>query len=129
MKIGEAIRRVRREKDFTQQIVAERAGITSGHLSKIESGATDPDSEMIVRIADALGTNAATLFSILTKSDVPVSRDDTPRGTAFSLDFTHSEWDSEADRKRFFDIIEELKKVDPADAGTVRDIIKRYRKE
>lgn len=53
--VGQAIRALRLERDLTQESLAHRAGITVGHLSKIERGHSNPTWETVVGIAEALG--------------------------------------------------------------------------
>ena len=53
--LGAAIRSLRIEKDARQQAVAEAAGITVAHLSKIERGLTNPTWGTVVALSDALG--------------------------------------------------------------------------
>lgn len=52
--IGVVIRRHRKEKAMTQELLSGLAGITRSHLSMIESVAKQPNFETIWRIADAL---------------------------------------------------------------------------
>lgn len=59
--LGAAIRSLRIEKDAKQQAVAEAAGITVAHLSKIERGLTNPTWGTVVAITEALGASMAAL--------------------------------------------------------------------
>jgi XRE family transcriptional regulator, regulator of sulfur utilization len=59
--LGHAIRELRLAQKFTQEALAHGAGITVGHLSKIERGQTNPTWETIAAIADALGVSVAEL--------------------------------------------------------------------
>jgi transcriptional regulator with XRE-family HTH domain len=59
--LGAAIRSLRMEKDAKQQAVAEAAGITVAHLSKIERGLTNPTWATVVAIAEALDASMAAL--------------------------------------------------------------------
>ena len=52
--LGAAIRALRIQKEAKQQAVAEAAGITVAHLSKIERGLTNPTWGTVVAIAEAL---------------------------------------------------------------------------
>jgi transcriptional regulator with XRE-family HTH domain len=49
------------ERDETQEALAHRAGITVGHLSKIERGQANPTWETIQAIAAALEVSVARL--------------------------------------------------------------------
>jgi transcriptional regulator with XRE-family HTH domain len=53
--LGAAIRELRTEREATQQDIAQSAGITVAHLSKIERGRTNPTWGTVVALADALG--------------------------------------------------------------------------
>jgi transcriptional regulator with XRE-family HTH domain len=123
MKIGEAIRRVRREKNLTQAFVAEQAKITAGHLSKIETCVSDPDSEMTVRICVALDTAPSELFSIIEAENVPP---ETMPPKPFIFSVTHRAWESETDKARFYEMVNVLSKTDPNDADTIEAILKRF---
>jgi transcriptional regulator with XRE-family HTH domain len=49
---------------MTQEVLARRAGITQGHLSKIESGERpNPSVTTLKRLARALDVSVATLLS------------------------------------------------------------------
>lgn len=52
--VGTVIRRHRKEKAMTQELLSGLAGIARSHLSMIESGTKQPNFETIWRIADAL---------------------------------------------------------------------------
>jgi transcriptional regulator with XRE-family HTH domain len=53
--LGVAIRALRDERDLKQLAVAEDAGITVSHLSKIETGKVNPTWGTVDAIANALG--------------------------------------------------------------------------
>jgi XRE family transcriptional regulator, regulator of sulfur utilization len=53
--LGAAVRALRSERELTQQTVAEAAGITVAHLSKLERGKTNPTWGTVTAIAEALG--------------------------------------------------------------------------
>ena len=63
VRIGHLIRRLRRIQRFTLQNVADKCGFTKSLLSKIETGNVIPPMSTLVKIADALGTNIASLMS------------------------------------------------------------------
>jgi transcriptional regulator with XRE-family HTH domain len=52
--LGKAVRYFRIERDETQEALAHRAGITVGHLSKIERGQANPTWETLEAVAAAL---------------------------------------------------------------------------
>jgi transcriptional regulator with XRE-family HTH domain len=64
-KLGRVARRIREEHGLTLSDVAERAGISSGMLSRLETGRVSPSLETIVALADALGVRPALLLQEL----------------------------------------------------------------
>lgn len=56
--LGERIRRLRQEKDWTQRDLALRVGIRPTRISKYERGTYQPSLATVKAIADALGTTA-----------------------------------------------------------------------
>jgi len=59
--LGAAIKEMRRERGATQQQLAEAAGMTVAHLSKIERGLTNPTWGTVLALSDALKTSIADL--------------------------------------------------------------------
>lgn len=55
------LRRVRREKGMSQEELADAASINRTYVSKLETGATYVGLEIVGRLADALGIEAAEL--------------------------------------------------------------------
>lgn len=53
--LGNAIRTLRVERELKQLAVAEDAGITVAHLSKIEGGKVNPTWGTVEAVAQALG--------------------------------------------------------------------------
>jgi transcriptional regulator with XRE-family HTH domain len=64
--LGSTLRRVRRERGFSQQELASIAGLTQGHLSQIERG-LDAHVSVISRVASALGCEVV-LQHVLTEA-------------------------------------------------------------
>ena len=63
MSVGENIRRIRMEKDFTQAYVAEQAGISQAMLCQIERGTKNPSLQIGKEIADVLGCGLECLIA------------------------------------------------------------------
>ncbi|MEY8875481.1 MAG: helix-turn-helix domain-containing protein [Leptothrix sp. (in: b-proteobacteria)] len=61
--MGAAIREIRQKHGLTIVLVAERAGISPGMVSKIETGQTSAGTDTLARIARALGVSMSMLFS------------------------------------------------------------------
>lgn len=60
--LARAIRRLRRERDLSQEALAFAADIHPKHLSDIERANKDPRATTVARLADALGVPVAALF-------------------------------------------------------------------
>ena len=60
--VGAAIRRLRAAQGLTLADVADRAQISQGMLSRLETGAVSPSLETLAAVAKAIGTDLATLF-------------------------------------------------------------------
>lgn len=61
--IGKRIRRVRKEKGFTQQRFAEAVGISVNYLSDVERGKSSVRLDKLVTIINVLGCTADDLFA------------------------------------------------------------------
>jgi len=59
--LGKAVRELRGKRELTQEALAHKAGITVGHLSKIERGHANPTWETLEAIAAALEVSIAHL--------------------------------------------------------------------
>lgn len=62
--MGQIIRRLRKERNLTQEELAEQLNITSQAVSKWESGASLPDFSQIVPLANLFGVPTDVLFGI-----------------------------------------------------------------
>ena len=56
-KLGENIRKMRKERSLTQEALAEVLGVTVGAVYKWEADLSIPEVEMLVRIADLFDTS------------------------------------------------------------------------
>lgn len=61
--IGRQLQDKRKAKDMTQEVLAEKVGITVVYLSKVENGRVRPTLELLDALCDVLGM---TLSSLLT---------------------------------------------------------------
>ena len=61
-RVGENIKRIRGEKNFSQNALAKKAGIAQSALSAIESSVKNPSSVTVELIAHALDCTAAELL-------------------------------------------------------------------
>jgi transcriptional regulator with XRE-family HTH domain len=62
-RFGRAIRRRRRELDLSQEELAERAELHRNYVSGIETGTRNPSLKNIEKLAKALDTSIARLFT------------------------------------------------------------------
>ena len=62
IKLGENIRKLRKQKSLTQENLAEALGVTVGAISKWELGASSPDIQFIAEMADFFETSIDVLF-------------------------------------------------------------------
>lgn len=73
MRIGEIIRKYRKEKELTQEQLAGLLGVTASAVNKWEKGSACPDIALLAPIARALGVSLDTLLAYhekLTKEEV-----------------------------------------------------------
>jgi transcriptional regulator with XRE-family HTH domain len=68
--ISAILRRLRREAGMTLQELADRCGLASSTLSKIENGQMSPTYDTLLRVAGGLGLDMAELFTGKSSSDV-----------------------------------------------------------
>jgi transcriptional regulator with XRE-family HTH domain len=61
--VGTRIRDIRRRSNVTLRALADAAGVSESFVSQVERGVANPSMASLRRIADALGTNIASLFS------------------------------------------------------------------
>ena len=60
--LGKRIKEIRKSKGFTQELLAESAGIDSKHLSRIECGVNFPSLDLLNKIAVLLNIEPSLLF-------------------------------------------------------------------
>jgi transcriptional regulator with XRE-family HTH domain len=59
--LGKRVRELRKERGYSQEKLAERAGIHENHVRRIEGGTANPSYVVLVKIAKALGVVVAKL--------------------------------------------------------------------
>lgn len=67
---GQRLRELRRKRDLTQEIVADRVGCSQSHLSTIEWGERVPNLVMIIRLALALECKVTDLTRLFDRTDL-----------------------------------------------------------
>lgn len=73
--VGEAIRKARKEKGLSQDVLSGFAGIARTHLTMIENGDKQPNFETIWKIAVALDMKPSELVARIeqeTNKDIPL---------------------------------------------------------
>lgn len=60
--LAENVRRLRVERGWSQQMLAEAVGVTQGAISQIENGSTGPRMATLERLAVALNVEPASLL-------------------------------------------------------------------
>lgn len=72
MNIGQAIKRVRKEKDITQKELSIKTGMSQNAISLIEKEDTSPNHSTIVKICKALDIPESLLYLYsINRGDVP----------------------------------------------------------
>ncbi|WP_265563871.1 helix-turn-helix domain-containing protein [Sphingomicrobium arenosum] len=61
-RLGTAVRSARKEAGFSQEALADAAGLDRSHMGKIERGERNVSVLNVVRIADALECTPSELF-------------------------------------------------------------------
>lgn len=66
--VGKTIRRIRKDKGISQDVLSGFAGIARTHLTMIETGSKQANFETIWRIANALEMNPSELVAQIEKT-------------------------------------------------------------
>lgn len=61
-RFGGRLREARTSRGMSQATLAERAGLTSSYLGRLERGLSSPGIDLVERLAEALGMTAADLL-------------------------------------------------------------------
>ncbi|HEY5233294.1 MAG TPA: helix-turn-helix transcriptional regulator [Verrucomicrobiae bacterium] len=61
-KLGEAVRKYRKEAEFSQEKLAEKASLSTVFISDVERGVENISVDALARIAKAVGINLRDLF-------------------------------------------------------------------
>jgi transcriptional regulator with XRE-family HTH domain len=72
-RLGEKIAGLRRAAGYTQAQLAERAGVQTAHISRIETGKRGVSIEVISTIAQALDVELHELFRLQERDDLKAS--------------------------------------------------------
>ena len=69
---GQAIQRIRKVRGMTQEDLADKSGITSNTVSRIERGLLIPALPTLIDICNALGTGADSILAAYITADTPI---------------------------------------------------------
>lgn len=61
-RLGWRVRQLRESHDWTQEILASRAGLDRSYVAGIEAGLRNPSTKALAKLARALGVSLSTLF-------------------------------------------------------------------
>lgn len=75
MNIGVQLRKLRRERDWTQAELAEAVGIDKRNISRYESGHIEPRKSTLLKFADALQVNVQELLGTAPAQDIEIEED------------------------------------------------------
>ena len=67
--LGEAVRRIRKERELTQDELHAASGVHRNHISALERGALNPSYRTILRVADALDVPLSKLVAMSEELD------------------------------------------------------------
>lgn len=70
MALGENLKRLRRDKHWTQGDLAEASGVKVGHISKLERNESDPKISTIYKLINALGCSPNALLSDVSETNL-----------------------------------------------------------
>ena len=76
MELGEKIRRLRIEKQLTQEELANRCELSKGFISQVENELTSPSIATLKDILEILGTNLTEFFSDTSDEKVTFTYED-----------------------------------------------------
>lgn len=62
-RLGQNVQRLRREKDWSQEELADRTGLHRTYVSGIERGIRNPTATVLEKLARGLGCSIGELFS------------------------------------------------------------------
>jgi transcriptional regulator with XRE-family HTH domain len=63
LRLGAIVRRLRRERDWTQEQLGRRAGLQQAYISQVESGVrVNPSARIVMKLARALGVPVTKLL-------------------------------------------------------------------
>ncbi len=124
MTVGERIRKIRRDREMTQAYVAAQLNVTPPFISMIESGNSDPDSELLIKLAKVFGVSPAEFFVDATVVEAPARKhEEEGKVSDKKLYYSLPGHLSEEERERIGKLFEKLANIPPEDRELVYDLI------
>jgi transcriptional regulator with XRE-family HTH domain len=68
------LRRLRLERNLSQERLAEKAGLNYKHIGRIELAKSEPGADVLVRLAVALEIPVGEIFATITPTDATLHR-------------------------------------------------------
>ncbi|HEX4805734.1 MAG TPA: helix-turn-helix transcriptional regulator [Conexibacter sp.] len=62
---GRTLRKARRDRDLSQEALADEAGLSAKHVGEIERANKDPRLTTVLKLASALDLRSSELFELL----------------------------------------------------------------
>jgi len=118
--VGESIRKRRTARKLTQEQLAEKVGVSTGYISHIERNERDADSELLKKIASALGVSPAAFF----EDDEP-ERASTPEKDSIQVHFSMPGNASPEQMKRIRELAKKLAELPDDDSEMIIDVVNR----
>ena len=63
MTFGQYVASIRKGKGLSQRSLARLADVTNSTVNRLEAGSVNPDPSTLIKVSEALGVDAAILFS------------------------------------------------------------------
>ncbi len=104
---GEKLKRMRKEKGWSQDQFAQRVGIHGRHVGKYEIGKAMPNADTVVKIAKVLGVSTDYLL----------------------IDDTHTSQGAEIRDKTLLKEFEAVDKMDETDKEVIKQLIEAFIKK
>lgn len=123
MKIGDRIRKIRREKELSQEFVAERLGVTQAYISAIENNKSDLNSDLISKLAQVLDVSPSEFFS--NRPESPAAGPDNPDSTSSGIHFSLPGFITKEEQDKITKLMELIGNSMPEDRKLIYDIIEK----
>lgn len=104
--MGQIIKRLRKERNFTQEELAEQLNVSPQAVSKWENGTSMPDISQVLPIANVFGVSTDLLFGVSGKS----GREEVEKIISHAESFLTKPLTSECMKKMYFALQDGLKK-------------------